>query len=91
MDETENQPGAAGGSVERRSQHNLRQIFDAACRVTAPFFDSSQGWGGSSLTMYARQALREAFPELTQQEVAILLSGVTRHHREAQGDAAKKT
>jgi len=80
--------GDQEGFVERRSQHNLREIFDAACKATEPFFDTAQGWGGASLTMYARQALREAFPQLTQQEVAILLSGVTRHHREAR---AKKT
>jgi len=72
----------AAGVNERRSNHNLRQIFDAACRITAPFFDAKQSWAGSSLTMYARQTLREAFPELTQQEVAILYSGVARHHRD---------
>ena len=71
----------AGGVNERRSQHDLRRIFDAACQITAPFFDAKQSWGGSSLTMYARQALREAYPELTQQEVAILFSGVARFHR----------
>ena len=70
-----------GGLTERRSSHNLRLIFDAACELTAPFFDTKQSWGGSSLTMYARQALREAYPELSQQEVAILYSGVARHHR----------
>ncbi|MBI5430160.1 MAG: hypothetical protein HY938_06850 [Nitrosomonadales bacterium] len=75
--------GVADGLNERRSQHNLRLIFDAACRITAPFFDTKQSWGGSSLTMYARQALREAYPELTQQEVAILFSGVQRFHRGA--------
>jgi len=71
----------AGGINERRSQHNLRLIFDAACQLTAPFFDTKQSWGGSSLTMYARQALRDAYPELSQQEVALLFSGVARFHR----------
>ncbi len=66
---------------DRRSNNDLRLIFDKACEITAPFFDSSQGWGGSSLTMYARQALHEAYPELTQQEVAILYAGVARHHK----------
>ena len=78
-----NAHGEAGGFQERRSQHDLRRIFDAACQITAPFFDVKQSWGGSSLTMYARQTLREAYPELTQQEVAILFSGVQRFHRGA--------
>jgi hypothetical protein len=68
---------------DRRTQHDLRRIFDNACRITAPFFDPAQSWGGSSLTMYARQTLREAYPELTQQEIAILFSGVARFHRES--------
>ena len=76
--------GAGDGAVttERRVQHDLRRIFDRACQVTAPFFDPAQSWAGSSLTMYARQTLRETYPELTQQEIAILLSGVTRFHRD---------
>lgn len=69
------------GGADRRTQHNLRQIFDKACQITAPFFDSKQSWGGSALTMYARQTLREAFPELTQQEIAILFSAVQRFHK----------
>jgi len=82
MDDANSPAGAgAGGVDERRTHHNLRPIFDKACEITAPFFDTKQSWGGSSLTMYARQTLRETFPELTQQEIAILFSAVTRHHR----------
>jgi hypothetical protein len=33
--------------------------------------------------MYARQTLCEAYPELTQQEIALLLSGVARFHKGA--------
>lgn len=71
---------SANGVKDRRSRHNLRNIFDKACQITAPFFDPGQSWAGSSLTMYARQSLRDAFPELTQQEIAILLSVVSRFH-----------
>lgn len=70
--------GAAG---ERRVYGNLRPIFEVACQVTAPFFDPEQGWGGMSLTMYARQTLREAYPDLSQQEIAILFSAVQRFHK----------
>ena len=82
MENPDSKLGKNEGSVnERRSQHNLRLIFDAACRITAPFFDAKQSWAGASLTMYARQSLRDAYPELTQQEIAILFSGVARFHR----------
>lgn len=82
MDDTNSRAGLeTGGENDRRVQHNLRQIFDKACQITAPFFDPKQSWGGSSLTMYARQTLREEFPDLTQQETAILFSAVQRFHK----------
>lgn len=71
------QPGAAG---ERRVHGSLRPIFEGACRITAPFFDVERGWGKASLTMYARQTLRDAYPDLSQQEIAILFSAVQRFH-----------
>lgn len=72
------------GGEDRRANPHLRARFDSACKLTAPFFDPAQGWGGQSLTMYARQALREAYPELTQQDTALLFAAVQRFHRGAQ-------
>ena len=72
-----------GGAGERRAQGNLRVIFESACRVTAPFFDPEQGWGNASLTMYARQTLRDTYPDLSQQEIAILFAVVQRFHKAA--------
>lgn len=72
------------GGEDRRSNPHIRAIFDSACKLTAPFFDPAQGWGGQSLTMYARQALREAYPELTQQDTALLFAAVQRFHRGVQ-------
>ena len=67
MDDVNSKTGAeAGGADDRRIHDNLRPIFEKACQITAPFFDSKQSWGGSSLTMYARQTLREEYPDLTQ-------------------------
>ncbi|HEX5363407.1 MAG TPA: hypothetical protein VFW59_04010 [Gallionella sp.] len=71
------------GGEERRVSPHLRVAFETACKVTAPFFDPKQEWGGMSLTMYARQALREAYPELTQQDLALLFAAVQRFHRGA--------
>lgn len=76
-----NQTYAASGGQDRRVNAHLRVAFESACRITAPFFDTENSWGSSSLTMYARQTLREAYPDLTQQDLAILLSAVLRFHR----------
>ena len=61
---------------ERRSNTHLREVFENACRITAPFFDPEHGWGSGPLTMFARQALFEAHPELTEQDIAILFAAV---------------
>ncbi len=70
---------SAGGNDKRVNAH-LRVVFEDACRITESFFDPHQGWGGKPLTMYARQALCEAYPNLTQQDVAILFPAVQRFH-----------
>ena len=83
-DDLESKAGTEiNGVKERRKNINLREIFAAACKITAPFFDPVQNWGDASLTMYARQTLREAYPELTQQEIALLSSSVERFHKAA--------
>lgn len=67
---------------ERRVHHDLRPLFKGACKVTAPFFDEGLGLGGQSLTTSARRMLHEAYPQLTQQEVALLFSAVKRFHKD---------
>jgi len=80
-----NSGALAGGNGEHPFLGSLSPIFEDACRITAPFFDPKQGWGGMSLTMYARQTLREAYPDLSQQEIAILFSAVQRFHQATTG------
>jgi hypothetical protein len=75
-------PDQAG---ERRINPSLRALFEDARRVTAPFFAPAQGWGGKPLTMYAQQALRENFPDLAPQDLAILTAAVQRFHAASQG------
>ena len=71
----------ADGIHERRKHINLREIFEEACRLTAPFYDAENGWGNASLTMYAQQTLRDAYPDLLQQEIAMLSAVVERFHK----------
>ncbi|MBI3480483.1 MAG: hypothetical protein HY016_09040 [Nitrosomonadales bacterium] len=68
--------GMLAGGVERRVNVRLRMIFEDACRITAPFFDPAQSWGGRPLAFYARQTLCDAYPDLCQQDMAILFSVV---------------
>jgi hypothetical protein len=67
--------------TERRTNIHLRVVFDNACRITEPFFDSEPGMVGvSNLTLFARQTLHDAYPELTDQDIALLFAGVQGFH-----------
>jgi len=75
-----NQQDSTGGGDKRVNAH-LRVVFETACQITAPFFEPGLGWGGKPLTLYARQTLHEKYPDLTQQDVALLFAAVQRFHR----------
>lgn len=66
---------------DRRVNAHLRAVFENARRITAPFFDPEQIWGEVYWILYARQTLCEEYPDMTQQDIAILLSVLQRFHR----------
>ncbi|MDH4234362.1 MAG: hypothetical protein OEV15_04425 [Gallionella sp.] len=69
-----------GGRNERRVQHGLRLTIDKACQMVAPLFGSGLGWGSATRTILARETLRAAHPNLSQQELAIMFSAVSQFH-----------
>jgi hypothetical protein len=68
------------GGVERRVHHHLRVSFELACRITLPYLDKKQGFGGLPMKLSALRELHNCFPELTEQDVAILFSAVQNYH-----------
>lgn len=60
---------SAHASGERRQNLTLRDLFDTAYAMIAPFFDPDQGWAGHSLEHLAFRVLRENFPQLSGEEV----------------------
>jgi hypothetical protein len=72
---SDDEPEAA---QERRGNPRLRAVFAEAYDVLAPFFDPANTWAGHSLDQLAYHALRDRFPELTQQDVMILLIAAQR-------------
>ncbi|MDP1941844.1 MAG: hypothetical protein Q8K54_14510 [Gallionella sp.] len=67
-------------SNDRRTHNHLRSCFETACLITAPFLDKHQGLSGMPLKLSALQALRDHYPKLTQQDIAILFSTVQNYH-----------
>lgn len=62
----------------RRANPQLRTIFIEAYDVLALFFDPAGAWGGGPHEHFAYLALREQFPQLSIQEVSILVTAAKR-------------
>jgi hypothetical protein len=63
---------------ERRHHHELRDIFEDACRIASPFIDPANGIGGMPMTRHAYVVIREYYPQLTTQKLSILVHAVER-------------
>ncbi|MDR3323114.1 MAG: hypothetical protein LBS89_02805 [Zoogloeaceae bacterium] len=64
---------------DRRQNHELRQIFESAYLLVEPFFDLSQG---QPLEYLAFQRLRENYPDLSHEEVHVIVTASRRVYGE---------
>lgn len=67
---------------ERRKQLNLRDIFDDVVRLVEPYFQHGTGLNGRSTDYWAAKAIREAYSDLSGQEVQILTAAAARYCRD---------
>lgn len=65
-------------SGERRVNLKLREIFVEAYDVVEPFFDPANTWGGQPHEHLAFRALHERFPQLTADEVLVIVTAAKR-------------
>jgi hypothetical protein len=73
-------PGA-----ERRKRVDLRDIFDDVLVRVAPFIQAN----GASLEYWAAHAVREAYPDLDEQGLQIIVAAAIRVCRERNATAAR--
>ena len=59
--------------AERRANTPLRAIFPAAFEALRPFFETANQWEGQSHDHLAYQTLKEHFPELSAQDVFVVV------------------
>jgi hypothetical protein len=59
---------------DRRSDSWRQVIFEEAYLRIEPFLDPARTWGGSVLTVLASHTLRQAYPELSLQDVHVLVT-----------------
>jgi hypothetical protein len=64
--------------AERRANVKIRQLFVDAYDVLEPFFDSANAWGGHTHEHLAFRALHERFPDLSGEEVFIIVAAAKR-------------
>ena len=76
--------------VERRQNFKLREIFEEAYVRIEPFLDPARGWNGSPLTVLAYRAVREAYAELSPDEVYTLVVAAVRVFNTRRSEAASK-
>ncbi|MCB1900705.1 hypothetical protein [Cognatazoarcus halotolerans] len=65
-------------SGERRKNMRLRELFEQAYELIAPFYDDEQTWGGHPLNGFAFHTLRDRMPELSEAEAHIIVIAAAR-------------
>lgn len=63
---------------ERRQSSELRETFLIAYDVIQPFFDEANNWAGHTHEHLAYRALHERFPNLSGEQVFIIVSAAKR-------------
>jgi hypothetical protein len=63
---------------ERRQNHRLRELFEQAYALIAPFYECDRTWLGQPQTSLAYHTLREQLPELSPAEAHLIVVAVAR-------------
>ncbi len=64
--------------VERRQNLPLREVFEGAFELVAPFLDPANSWGGQTLEYLAFRVMRENYPQVSSDDIYIFLSAAKR-------------
>lgn len=65
-------------SPERRKNFEVREIFESAYTLIEPFFD----WGGKPLEYMAFQRLCESYPQISHENIRIIITVAERVYHE---------
>lgn len=63
---------------ERRSNLRVREMFVEVYDILEPFFDPANSWAGHMHEHLAFRALHERFPDLSGEEVLIIVTAAKR-------------
>ena len=68
--------------IERRTNTELRVIFEQAYVLIEPFLDPDSAWGGHALEHLALRTVRDNFPQLSAEQAHVLVVASVRVWRE---------
>lgn len=74
---------------DRRKHHRVREIFEEAVDLIAPFFDPANTWGNRTLDHLAYRSLRETYPDLSMEEVHVLVVAAQRVYANRRADLSR--
>lgn len=69
--------------ADRRQYHRVREIFEEAYALIAPFFATENRWANSTLDHLAYRVVRDHYPELSAAEVHVLVVAAKRVYGDA--------
>jgi hypothetical protein len=69
---------ATSGGEERRVNQRLRERFVEIYDILEPFFDPANSWAGHTHEHLAFRALHERFPDLSGEEVMVIVIAAKR-------------
>lgn len=68
--------------AERRKYPNLRPLFDDVVRRVEPYFQEGAGLNGRRTDFWMASTIREAHPDLNDEEVHVLARAAMRYYLE---------
>lgn len=72
---------------ERRMRPDLRKVFEESIHRLAPFFNSGMDSSDTPMEYWAARTLREMHPELSTQDIRVLVNAAYRYHKELRARA----
>lgn len=71
-------------SEEQRRHHRVRAIFEEASVLVEPFFAGESRWANGTLDLLAYRTVRDRYPELSADEVHVLIVACSRLYAKTQ-------
>lgn len=72
--------------ADRRQYHRVREVFEDAYTLIAPFFATENRWANVTLDHLAYRVVRDHYPEFSAAEVHVLIVAAKRVYGDAAAD-----